>query len=170
MQNNKEKKNVFEIENLSFAYDKHEVLNNLNLSFHEGIVTTMIGPNGCGKSTLLQLMTKNLKPEGGKILLQGEDIAQIRQKQFAQSVAVVHQYNTAPPDLTVEKLASYGRIPYHKMGVPFDKAKDKTVSQLSGGQKQRVWIAMALAQDAKVLLLDEPTTNLDITISFRFCG
>ena len=62
MQNNKEKKNVFEIENLSFAYDKHEVLNNLNLSFHEGIVTTMIGPNGCGKSTLLQLMTKNLKP------------------------------------------------------------------------------------------------------------
>ena len=158
MQNNKEKKNVFEIENLSFAYDKHEVLNNLNLSFHEGIVTTMIGPNGCGKSTLLQLMTKNLKPAGGKILLQGEDIAQIRQKQFAQSVAVVHQYNTAPPDLTVEKLVSYGRIPYHKMGVPFDKAKDmeriewaleitnttkhkdKTVSQLSGGQKQRVWI------------------------------
>ena len=180
MQNNKEKKNVFEIENLSFAYDKHEVLNNLNLSFHEGIVTTMIGPNGCGKSTLLQLMTKNLKPAGGKILLQGEDIAQIRQKQFAQSVAVVHQYNTAPPDLTVEKLVSYGRIPYHKMGVPFDKAKDmeriewaleitnttkhkdKTVSQLSGGQKQRVWIAMALAQDAKVLLLDEPTTYLDI--------
>jgi len=180
MQNNKEKKNVFEIENLSFAYDKHEVLNNLNLSFHEGIVTTMIGPNGCGKSTLLQLMTKNLKPAGGKILLQGEDIAQIWQKQFAQSVAVVHQYNTAPPDLTVEKLVSYGRIPYHKMGVPFDKAKDmeriewaleitnttkhkdKTVSQLSGGQKQRVWIAMALAQDAKVLLLDEPTTYLDI--------
>ena len=180
MQNNKEKKNVFEIENLSFAYDKHEVLNNLNLSFHEGIVTTMIGPNGCGKSTLLQLMTKNLKPAGGKILLQGEDIAQIRQKQFAQSVAVVHQYNTAPPDLTVEKLVSYGRIPYHKMGVPFDKAKDmeriewaleitnttkhkdKTVSQLSGGQKQRVWIAMALAQDAKVLLLDEPTTYLEI--------
>ncbi len=180
MQNNKEKKNVFEIENLSFAYDKHEVLNNLNLSFHEGIVTTMIGPNGCGKSTLLQLMTKNLKPAGGKILLQGEDIAQIQQKQFAQSVAVVHQYNTAPPDLTVEKLVSYGRIPYHKMGVPFDKAKDmeriewaleitnttkhkdKTVSQLSGGQKQRVWIAMALAQDAKVLLLDEPTTYLDI--------
>ena len=180
MQNNKEKKNVFEIENLSFAYDKHEVLNNLNLSFHEGIVTTMIGPNGCGKSTLLQLMTKNLKPAGGKILLQGEDIAQIRQKQFSQSIAVVHQYNTAPPDLTVEKLVSYGRIPYHKMGVPFDKAKDmeriewaleitnttkhkdKTVSQLSGGQKQRVWIAMALAQDAKVLLLDEPTTYLDI--------
>lgn len=180
MQNNKEKKNVFEIENLSFAYDKHEVLNNLNLSFHEGIVTTMIGPNGCGKSTLLQLMTKNLKPAGGKILLQGEDIAQIRQKQFAQLVAVVHQYNTASPDLTVEKLVSYGRIPYHKMGVPFDKAKDmeriewaleitnttkhkdKTVSQLSGGQKQRVWIAMALAQDAKVLLLDEPTTYLDI--------
>lgn len=179
MQNNKEKKNVFEIENLSFAYDKHEVLNNLNLSFHEGIVTTMIGPNGCGKSTLLQLMTKNLKPAGGKILLQGEDIAQIRQKQFAQSVAVVHQYNTAPPDLTVEKLVSYGRIPYHKMGVPFDKAKDmeriewaleitnttkhkdKMVSQLSGGQKQRVAIARALAMEPEILLFDEPTSALD---------
>ena len=179
MQNNKEKKNVFEIENLSFAYDKHEVLNNLNLSFHEGIVTTMIGPNGCGKSTLLQLMTKNLKPAGGKILLQGEDIAQIRQKQFAQSVAVVHQYNTAPPDLTVEKLVSYGRIPYHKMGVPFDKAKDmeriewaleitnttkhkdKTVSQLSGGQKQRVAIARALAMHPDIMLFDEPTSALD---------
>lgn len=179
MQNNKEKKNVFEIENLSFAYDKHEVLNNLNLSFHEGIVTTMIGPNGCGKSTLLQLMTKNLKPAGGKILLQGEDIAQIRQKQFAQSIAVVHQYNTAPPDLTVEKLVSYGRIPYHKMGVPFDKAKDmeriewaleitnttkhkdKTVSQLSGGQKQRVAIARALAMEPEILLFDEPTSALD---------
>ena len=179
MQNNKEKKNVFEIENLSFAYDKHEVLNNLNLSFHEGIVTTMIGPNGCGKSTLLQLMTKNLKPAGGKILLQGEDIAQIRQKQFAQSVAVVHQYNTAPPDLTVEKLVSYGRIPYHKMGVPFDKAKDmeriewaleitnttkhkdKTVSQLSGGQKTRVYLGKLLLSKPDLLLLDEPTNGLD---------
>ena len=155
------------------------MLNNLNLSFHVGIVTTMIGPNGCGKSTLLQLMTKNLKPAGGKILLQGEDIAQIRQKQFAQSVAVVHQYNTAPPDLTVEKLVSYGRIPYHKMGVPFDKAKDmeriewaleitnttkhkdKTVSQLSGGQKQRISIARVFLKNPSILILDEATSALD---------
>lgn len=71
MQNNKEKKNVFEIENLSFAYDKHEVLNNLNLSFHEGIVTTMIGPNGCGKSTLLQLMTEKFKAGRWKDFITG---------------------------------------------------------------------------------------------------
>ena len=172
--------NAIEVKGLWAAYEDRMIIEEMNLKIPKGNITIIIGANGCGKSTLLQLMTKNLKPAGGKILLQGEDIAQIRQKQFAQSVAVVHQYNTAPPDLTVEKLVSYGRIPYHKMGVPSDKAKDmeriewaleitnttkhkdKTVSQLSGGQKQRVWIAMALAQDAKVLLLDEPTTYLDI--------
>ena len=171
---------ILKIENGTKKFKNELIFQNVSMEFEKGNSYGFVGPNGCGKSTLLQLMTKNLKPAGGKILLQGEDIAQIRQKQFAQSVAVVHQYNTAPPDLTVEKLVSYGRIPYHKMGVPFDKAKDmeriewaleitnttkhkdKTVSQLSGGQKQRVWIAMALAQDAKVLLLDEPTTYLDI--------
>ena len=168
------------LEGIKKSFGGVHALKGVDLEIRKGEIHCLAGENGCGKSTLLQLMTKNLKPAGGKILLQGEDIAQIRQKQFAQSVAVVHQYNTAPPDLTVEKLVSYGRIPYHKMGVPFDKAKDmeriewaleitnttkhkdKTVSQLSGGQKQRVWIAMALAQDAKVLLLDEPTTYLDI--------
>ena len=175
---------ILEVSGLSYSYHtisgETKALSDISFQVETGEFIAIVGPSGCGKSTLLQLMTKNLKPAGGKILLQGEDIAQIRQKQFAQSVAVVHQYNTAPPDLTVEKLVSYGRIPYHKMGVPFDKAKDmeriewaleitnttkhkdKTVSQLSGGQKQRVWIAMALAQDAKVLFLDEPTTYLDI--------
>ena len=134
----------------------------------------------CGKSTLFNLMTKNLRPQSGSILLGQEDVVHMKMKEFAKQVAIVHQYNTAPSDLTVEKLVSYGRTPYQTMGFSADAAEDeekirwameitemiqyreKPVSQLSGGQKQRVWIAMSLAQNTKVLFLDEPTTYLDI--------
>ena len=172
--------NVFTVKNLSFAYGKQQVLKNLDLELHEGKITTLIGANGCGKSTLFNLMTKNLKPDEGEILLRGGDIAGMRLKDFAKEVSIVHQHNTAPVDLSVEKLVGYGRTPYHTMGLSPDpkedeekirrameithtyKHRDKPVSELSGGQKQRVWIAMALAQDTKVLFLDEPTTYLDI--------
>ena len=130
--------NVFTVKNLSFAYGRQQVLKNLDLELHEGKITTLIGANGCGKSTLFNLMTKNLKPDEGEILLRDGDIAGMRLKDFAKEVSIVHQYNTAPVDLSVEKLVGYGR------------------------KKQRVWIAMALAQDTKVLFLDEPTTYLDI--------
>lgn len=171
---------VFTVKNLSFAYDKHEVLKGLDLELSEGKITTLIGANGCGKSTLFNLMTKNLKPDAGEIYLRDKNISQLRLKDFAREVAIVHQYNTAPVDLSVEKLVSYGRTPYHTMGLSRNaeedeekvrrameithtlKHKDKPVAELSGGQKQRVWIAMALAQDTKVLFLDEPTTYLDI--------
>ena len=171
---------VFEINGLSFAYGKNQVLKGLDLSIKEGGITTLIGANGCGKSTLFNLMTKNLKPQQGEISLYGQNISACHVKEFAKQVAIVHQYNTAPPDLTVEKLVSYGRTPYHTMGLSPDpeedekkvkwaleitnteKIKDKPITQLSGGQKQRVWIAMALAQDTKVLFLDEPTTYLDV--------
>lgn len=172
--------NVFEVKDLSFAYGKHEVLKRLSMTIREGTITTLIGANGCGKSTLFNLMTKNLKPDCGSIVLNGEDIQGARLKDFAKQVAIVHQYNTAPSDLSVEKLVSYGRTPYHTMGLSpnpeedekkvqwaleitnTEKIKDKPVSELSGGQKQRVWIAMALAQDTKVLFMDEPTTYLDV--------
>lgn len=171
---------IFTVKNLSFAYGKHQVLQGLDVSLREGKITTLIGANGCGKSTLFNLMTKNLKPDQGEIQFRGQDIAYIRLKDFAKEVAIVHQYNTAPPDLTVEKLVGYGRTPYHTLGLSGDpqqdeekirwaleithtvKHKDKPVAELSGGQKQRVWIAMALAQDTKVLFLDEPTTYLDV--------
>ena len=125
-------------------------------------------------------MTKNLRPDEGEIFLREENIAGMKLKDFAREVSIVHQYNTAPVDLSVEKLVGYGRTPYHTMGLSPDpkedeekirrameithtyKHRDKPVSELSGGQKQRVWIAMALAQDTKVLFLDEPTTYLDI--------
>ncbi len=171
---------VFKINGLSFAYGKQEVLKGLDLTIHEGVITTLIGANGCGKSTLFNLMTKNLKPDAGEILLYGDNVAACRIKDFAKQVAIVHQYNTAPSDLSVEKLVAYGRTPYHTMGLSPDPAedekkvqwaleitnttaiKDKPITELSGGQKQRVWIAMALAQDTKVLFLDEPTTYLDV--------
>ena len=172
--------NVFTVKNLSFAYGKQQVLKGLDLELHEGKITTLIGANGCGKSTLFNLMTKNLRPDEGEILLRDGNIADMRLKDLAKEVSIVHQYNTAPVDLSVEKLVGYGRTPYHTMGLSPDpkedeekirwaleithtyKHKDKPVSELSGGQKQRVWIAMALVQDTKVLFLDEPTTYLDV--------
>ena len=172
--------NVFTVKDLSFAYGKHEVLKGLDMTICEGTITTLIGANGCGKSTLFNLMTRNLKPDAGSITLYGKNVAESRLKEFAKQVAIVHQYNTAPSDLSVEKLVGYGRTPYHTMGLSPNpeedekkvqwaleitntmKLKDKPVAELSGGQKQRVWIAMALAQDTKVLFLDEPTTYLDV--------
>ena len=172
--------NVFQIRGLSFAYGKHTVLKGLDLDLHAGRITTLIGANGCGKSTLFHLMTKNLRPDAGLILLRDQDISACRLRDFARQVAIVHQYNTAPADLSVEKLVAYGRTPYQTMGLSpdpeadaekirwaleithTDKYRDKPVAELSGGQKQRVWIAMALAQGTQVLFLDEPTTYLDI--------
>lgn len=171
---------TYSVGDLFFAYGKHEVLKGLSFDLHQGKITTLIGANGCGKSTLFNLMTKNLKPDSGEILLDGKNLADIRLKDFAKQAAIVHQYNTAPADLTVEKLISYGRTPYHTLGLLPDAKedeekvrwameithtlnhKDKPVAELSGGQKQRVWIAMALAQNTKILFLDEPTTYLDI--------
>ena len=172
--------NIFTVKNLSFAYGRQQVLKNLDMELHEGKITTLIGANGCGKSTLFHLMTKNLKPDEGEIFLRETSILDLKLKDFAKEVSIVHQYNTAPVDLSVEKLVGYGRTPYHTMGLSPDpkedeekirwaleithtyKHKDKPVSELSGGQKQRVWIAMALVQGTKVLFLDEPTTYLDI--------
>lgn len=172
--------NIFEIKDLSFSYGNNKVIDGLILKIKEGKITTLIGANGCGKSTLFNLMTKNIKPDNGKIFLGGQNIEQMKLKDFARKTAIVHQYNTAPPDITVKKLVEFGRTPYHTLGLSPNleedrekvrfaleitntkKFEDKPVSQLSGGQKQRVWIAMALAQDTKILFLDEPTTYLDI--------
>lgn len=172
--------NVFDIKGLTFSYGTNEVIKWLDLSIKQGKVTTLIGANGCGKSTLFNLITKNLRPNSGEIRLEGKDISQVKLKDFARQVAIVHQYNTAPADISVEKLVAFGRTPYHAFGstsnseedeekikraleiTNTEKLKDKAVAQLSGGQKQRVWIAMALAQDTKILFLDEPTTYLDI--------
>lgn len=171
---------VFEIADLSFSYGDNHVIRDLSVNISEGRITTLIGANGCGKSTLFNLITKNLKPQSGTIKLSGTDISAVKLRDYAKQVAIVHQYNTAPDDISVEKLVGYGRTPHRGFGLPgnsgedekkialamqitnIEKFRDRAVSQLSGGQKQRVWIAMALAQDTKILFLDEPTTYLDI--------
>lgn len=168
-----------EIKNLCFSYGKNEILKDISFSIKEGKITTILGANGCGKSTLFQLMTKNLVPRKGKIYLHGRNIRALRLKDFAKEVSIVHQYNTASSDTTVETLVSYGRTPYQGRGqrdpqedqkyiewamevTNITNLRDREIDKLSGGQKQRVWIAMALAQNTKILLLDEPTTYLDI--------
>lgn len=180
--------NVFTISGLEFSYPcRHgdprggrRIFHGLDLELREGIVTTLIGANGSGKSTLFNLMTKNLKPGDGTIKLRGGDVTQLRLRDFARLVAIVHQKNAAPADLSVEKVVGYGRYAHHDMARAASTDEDdrmvawaletcgltdlaqSPVSALSGGQTQRVWIAMALAQGTKVLLLDEPTTYLDI--------
>ena len=168
-----------EVKNLDFSYGKEKVLDDVSLKVKRGKITTIIGANGCGKSTLFNVMTKNLKPQKGNVYLDGTDISKISLKSFARRAAIVHQYNTAPYDTTVETLVGYGRLAYSQFGIS-DKEEDEkyisyaleateltelrdcNIAELSGGQRQRVWIAMALAQNTDILFLDEPTTYLDI--------
>ena len=174
-----ENKTAMEIRDVHFAYGSHKVLKGVNASIQEGKITTLMGANGCGKSTLFSLLTKIRTPEEGEITLYDRNVSGFSLKAFAKKVAIVQQYNRASNDITVEKLVSFGRTPYRKCfgGLTkkdqekIDQAMEEThithlrnreVSRLSGGQRQRVWIAMALAQDTKILFLDEPTTYLDI--------
>lgn len=186
--------NVFTVRGLGFAYGGRaagkggaaaggrgtRIFDGLDLDIREGVVTTLIGANGSGKSTLFNLLTKNLKPQTGGIFLRAGDVSALRLKDFAKLVAIVHQRNSAPGDLSVEKLVGYGRYPFQGLGQKRDADEDERmvawalettglseladapVASLSGGQAQRAWIAMALAQGSKVLLLDEPTTYLDV--------
>lgn len=174
------KKNYrMKVKNVSFSYGSNPVLRDISLEIPEGKITTIMGANGCGKSTLFSLMTKNLIPRKGRIFLQGKNIGGMPLGEFARQVSIVHQYNSSADDITVERLVAFGRTPYRKMFgsnsqedirliewaievTGLLKYRDREVSRLSGGQRQRVWIAMALAQNTKLLFLDEPTTYLDI--------
>lgn len=168
-----------DIKNLTFSYGTEDFIKNINTTIEMGKITTIIGPNGSGKSTLLNLVVKQLMPKSGEVILDGKNLSTCSYKSLAKQLAIVHQYNQAPSDLTVEQLVSYGRCPHQgffssnqkedqeviRWALKVTKLEHiatKPVSQLSGGERQRGWIAMALAQKTKVLLLDEPTTYLDI--------
>lgn len=170
------------VSNLCFSYGKREkeLLQNLNVEFTEGKMTALLGANGCGKSTLIKLLSGVLKPVSGTICLGGMDIWKMKRMDVAKQMAVVHQNNTAPSDYTVRKLVEAGRTPYRSLLGKKDyhaddeaveqalrdtdtaKLSNRLISELSGGQLQRVWLAMALAQQTNILLLDEITTYLDV--------
>ncbi|WP_110112445.1 ABC transporter ATP-binding protein [Bacillus sp. CGMCC 1.16541] len=166
-------------EKLHISYGDVEIVKELDLNIPNGKITTIIGPNGCGKSTILKTMSRIISPKSGFVYLDGKAIHKASTKEIAQKMAVLPQSPEAPSGLTVKELVSYGRFPHQKgFGrlTNHDREvvqwalevtgmlefQERTVDALSGGQRQRVWIAMALAQETDLLLLDEPTTYLDL--------
>lgn len=166
--------------NLDIAYGAHEIVKDLSLSFPDGKITSIIGPNGCGKSTVLKTVARILKPKSGAVYLDGKEILKESTKQVAKKLAILPQSPDSPEGLTVEELVSYGRFPHQRKfrGLTTEdqsvidwalkvtkipQLRNQRVDSLSGGQRQRVWIAMALAQETNLILLDEPTTYLDLS-------
>ncbi|OEJ95671.1 ABC transporter ATP-binding protein [Streptomyces thermolilacinus] len=164
---------------LTLAYEDRTVVDELDLAIPDGKVTVIVGPNACGKSTTLRALGRLLKPRGGAVLLDGRDLASLPTKKIAQVVGLLPQTPVAPEAITVADLVARGRQPHQawwrqwsdedERAVQDAMARtnvadlaDRSVDELSGGQRQRVWIAMALAQETELLLLDEPTTYLDI--------
>jgi iron complex transport system ATP-binding protein len=164
---------------LSLAYDGVPIIRDLNLAIPTGKISALVGGNGCGKSTLLRGLARLLKPHGGTVYLDGESIFQLSTKEVAQQLGILPQGPVAPEGLTVRDLVAQGRYPYQNWLQQWSAKDEKIVQQaleitdllkltdraldtLSGGQRQRAWIAMALAQDTDILLLDEPTTFLDL--------
>lgn len=164
---------------ITVGYGNRTVIDDLDVAIPPGVVTTVIGPNGCGKSTLLRTLSRLLKPTRGTVVLDGDDIARLRTRDVAKKLGLLPQSPVAPEGLTVSDLVARGRHPHQSwlrqwssddadvveralaMTGVADLA-DRPVDSLSGGQRQRVWISMALAQGTDLLLLDEPTTFLDL--------
>ncbi|OAB40105.1 ABC transporter ATP-binding protein [Paenibacillus glacialis] len=170
---------VLNVDRIAAGYLSTLIINDLSVSIPENKITTIIGPNGCGKSTLLKAISRVLKTKSGAVYLDGRAIHQLETKEVAKKMAILPQTAAAPEGLTVFELVSYGRFP-HQRGfgslkkedykyiywaldvTGLNEFKDRPIEALSGGQRQRVWIAMALAQGTEILILDEPTTYLDL--------
>jgi iron complex transport system ATP-binding protein len=168
------------IEGVTFGYGKKPpILSGFDCVFRKGKITAVVGPNGSGKSTLLGLCNRLNKPRGGRVLLDGKDVADYTGREFAKKAASVYQANEVPPEITVRALVAYGRTPHKKIFQLLDgedeeiiegtlkktglKAyENKPAAELSGGERQRVFIAMALCRRPEILFLDEPTSFLDV--------
>ncbi|AOW92628.1 ABC transporter [Rhodococcus sp. WMMA185] len=171
-------------EGVSLGYGDRIIVDKLDLQIETGVITTVIGPNGCGKSTLLRALGRLLKPRAGSVLLDGKAIGSMRTRDVARTLGMLPQSPTAPEGLTVADLVARGRHPHQswiRQWSSDDEGEvaealaltgvsdlaDRPVDQLSGGQRQRAWISMALAQGTDILLLDEPTTYLDLAHSIE---
>lgn len=170
--------------NLKLGYQQTTICQDISLAIPDKQVTIIIGPNGCGKSTLLRSLCRLLTPQAGRVLLDGHPIEKSPTKLLARKISLLPQTMQAPAGITVANLVARGRFPYQsfmrqwskedKLAVEIAMEKtgitefaDKTVDSLSGGQRQRVWVAMVLAQQTDILLLDEPTTYLDIAYQYE---
>lgn len=168
------------VKNLSVAYEDNLIIDDMNLSIPKGKISIIIGANGCGKSTLLKTIARVIKPKNGDIFINGKDIKMQKEKYIATQVAFLPQGPVCPSGITVKELVAFGRFPHQKL-IGGLKAHDKEIidwaieetgltdfadreiENLSGGQRQRAWIAMTLAQETDIIMLDEPTTYLDMS-------
>lgn len=174
---------MIQLKNICAGYDGEEVLHNVSMEFKPGKVTILVGPNGCGKSTLLKSIVRLNPHSSGQILINGEDIESYTSATLAQQVAFLPQSRNVP-DIPALRMVLHGRFPYLKYPrryreEDFEKAREAlrwvgmeqheetNVNHLSGGNQQKIYIAMALAQDTPVVLMDEPTTYLDISYQLR---
>ncbi|MFD2249537.1 iron complex transport system ATP-binding protein [Pseudochelatococcus lubricantis] len=166
-------------ESVTLRYGERTISANLDVAIPDGSFTVIVGPNACGKSTLLRALSRLLAPAAGKVVLDGRNVADFPARAFARRVGLLPQSSVAPDGITVADLVARGRYPHQSFlrqwSTADDRAvvaameatrvsglSDRLVDELSGGQRQRVWIAMVLAQETPILLLDEPTTFLDI--------
>ncbi len=171
---------AIEVKNLTVAYEKNVIIEDMNLVIPQGKISIIIGANGCGKSTLLKTMARIIKPVSGTIFINELNMKHQSPKKLATQLAVLPQGPKCPEGLTVRELIAYGRFPHQKaIGgfTPHDtevidwaieetglkEYENRSVERLSGGQRQRAWIAMTLAQETEIILLDEPTTYLDMS-------
>lgn len=167
------------VEDATLAYDEHVISRALDVSIIDGSFTVIVGPNACGKSTLLRALSRLLRPHAGRIILDGESIRAYPAKEVARRLGLLPQGSVAPEGIRVADLVARGRYPHQSFLGRWSAAdelacheamvatgvldlSDRLVDTLSGGQRQRVWIAMVLAQETPILLLDEPTTYLDL--------
>lgn len=170
---------ALQTQSLSLAYEQNLVIHDLNLAIPAGRITALVGRNGCGKSTLLRAMARLLKPRAGTVYLDGQSIFQMPTRKVAERLGILPQAPVAPEGLTVRELVAQGRYPHQGWlsqwsaedeaavnralaATSMTELADRPLDALSGGQRQRAWIAMALAQGTEILLLDEPTTYLDM--------
>ena len=177
---------MIELKHITAGYQGGVVLRDVSLTIPAGRITTLIGPNGCGKTTLLRVAARQLTPSAGQVLAAGRPVEDYDRREFARFASLMPQVRDVPA-ITVERLVAHGRFPYLGLSRrmrPEDRQqvaramqaagveqwRGRDLRELSGGERQRAYIAMALAQDTRIILLDEPTTYLDLGVQFEILG